>query len=71
MDSHLIVHHDGPPTLRDKIAAMTIDGWTPNEIAKALGTTKLVVMHHLECIAAMVNNGDVTPPDFDVTGVPV
>jgi len=56
---------DDQPPMRDKVAAMTIDGWTPTMIARYLGISKLTVMDHLERIAAR------TPPDFDVTGVPV
>ena len=39
------------PTQRDKVAAMTIDGWTPTEIAAYLNCGKRTVMFHLEQIA--------------------
>jgi len=60
------------PTQRDKVAAMTIDGWTPTEIAAYLNCGKRTVMFHLEQIAAHVPPGGAEHDDVvRIEGVPV
>jgi len=62
------------PTQRSLVAAMTIDGWTPKQIARNLSIGEHVVMFHLEQIAKHVPDGPLDPPVRDlgsITGTPV